>query len=229
MSSPPTPTAPQPPTGDARSRLLGLVAYAELSAGQHLAVDAALAPDLARRVGVLRAAGLRMDRHRILSGALADAGADPLEAMTPYGSVIDDFHARTVPRRWPEALVKAWVTDGLATDIRTAVADRLSDHQLGAVVETSGPTQLATDAPEWLAEVLRDDAAAGGRLALWARRLVGEVVTRAQQLAAADEALAALVTGAESRSGTGLAEVHTMIAGVLKRHDARMATAGLRP
>ncbi|HLQ82047.1 MAG TPA: ferritin-like fold-containing protein [Bacillota bacterium] len=224
MSSPASPTASEPPAGDDRTRLLGLLAYAELSTVEQLAGVACLAPSFDRRVGVLDAAGARMDHHRVLVGQLVDAGADPVTAMEPHQGVVDDFHIRTAPRGWPEALLKAWATEGLASDFRVELGRTLPDVADRAD-RGDGPTRLADRAPQWLAEVLHNDPTAQGRLALWARRLVGELMTRAQRLAADDEGLAVLVTGASP--GSALVEVHAMIAQLLQRHNERMATAGL--
>lgn len=225
MSSPASPTASEPPAGDDRTRLLGLLACAELTTVEQVAGVAGLAPSFDRRVAVLDAAGARMDHHRVLVGQLVEAGADPVTAMEPHRAVVDDFHARTAPRGWPEALLKAWATEGLARDFWDELDGVLPDAADPADHGFPRPTRLADRAPQWLAEVLHDDPAAQGRLALWARRLVGELMTRAQRLAADDEGLAVLVTGASP--GSALVEVHAMIARLLQRHNERMATAGL--
>ena len=226
MTSPDPLTAVEPPFGDERVRLLGLAAYAELSAFEHLASGAVLAPDLADRIGVLGAAAVRMDHHRRLAAQLEDSGTDPVVVMGHHSPVVDDYHARTTPRGWPEFLVKAWAVDGLASDFYAEVADLLPDP-LGTVVRGLAGPQLTDFARERVTVLLHDEPALGGRLRLWARRVVGEAMTRTQRLAAEDEAIAGLVTGTLDTPETGLAELHALIARVLQRHNDRMATAGL--
>lgn len=221
MSSPASPAAVHPGAGDARHRLLGVTACAELGAFAHLAADASRAPDFAQRVSLLDGAAHRMDQHRALADRLRADGVDPVGAMDPYRMLVDDFHSRTGPRDWPEALLKAWVCDGLANDWYAEVAD-VADLPLA----TDSP-RLAADGAQWLTEVVRAEPAATGRLALWARRLVSEATTGVQRLAADDQELASLVTGSGAAPGTAMAEVHALIARLLKRHNERLTAVGL--
>jgi hypothetical protein len=72
-----------------------------------------------------------------------------------------------------------------------------------------------------------------GRLALWGRRIMGEALTQAQQVAAQREELAALLTAslvAPDGSGAAvgdLAEVGKMLVRLTEAHGKRMALLGL--
>jgi hypothetical protein len=61
-----------------------------------------------------------------------------------------------------------------------------------------------------------------GRLALWARRLVGEALTQAQYVAVRREALALLLSGQGD-----LAALGRMFGRITDRHVGRMAALGL--
>jgi hypothetical protein len=63
-----------------------------------------------------------------------------------------------------------------------------------------------------------------GRLALWARRLVGEALGQAQRVAAEREALAGLLAGGEISQ---LGEIGRMFAQLTDAHARRMAALGL--
>jgi hypothetical protein len=63
---------------------------------------------------------------------------------------------------------------------------------------------------------------------LWGRRLVGEALTQAQQVAAEREALTALVIGGADGSGLDLAEIGRMFTRLTDAHSARMAALGLQ-
>lgn len=52
-----------------------------------------------------------------------ELGADPQVAMAPFVAAVETFHARTEPHNWGEALVKAYVGDGLAADFYREVAE----------------------------------------------------------------------------------------------------------
>ena len=62
-----------------------------------------------------------------------------------------------------------------------------------------------------------------GRLALWARRLVGEAISQTQHVLAERDALMMLMIG-----GAGdLSGVAALIARITERHDGRMTALGL--
>jgi hypothetical protein len=68
------------------------------------------------------------------------------------------------------------------------------------------------------------DPTVGGRLALWARRLVGEALVQAQRIAVDRDALARLIVG-----GVGdLTAVGELLARLTQRHGQRMESLGLQ-
>ena len=69
------------------------------------------------------------------------------------------------------------------------------------------------------------DRAVAGRLALWARRLVGEALTQSQAVIADHDRLAALII-----AGTGdLAGVGRLLQRITAAHADRMRALGLNP
>ena len=72
-------------------------------------------------------------------------------------------------------------------------------------------------------DAIKADRTAGGRLALWGRRLVGEALSQAQRVAVERDALSALLVG----GGVDLAEVGRMFARLTDDHTTRMARLGL--
>jgi hypothetical protein len=74
------------------------------------------------------------------------------------------------------------------------------------------------------------DPAVAGRLALWARRLVGEALAQAHRVVAERAPLARLLAGAVTeRVGAGgeFGEIGRMFARLTDAHDARMTALGL--
>jgi hypothetical protein len=69
-----------------------------------------------------------------------------------------------------------------------------------------------------------------GRLALWGRRLVGEMLSQAQRVAAERDALSRMLVGdleTEGLPGFDLAEVGRMFARLTEAHTRRMQALGL--
>ncbi|MDQ1661486.1 MAG: hypothetical protein QOJ68_1466 [Blastococcus sp.] len=204
--------------------LLGVLAYAELTAFDRLAEDARLAPTLGGRAALARMAAAEIGHHVRLTERMTELGVDPAETMAPFVSALDAFHEGTRPKTWLEGLVKAYVGDGLATDFYREVAGFLPDPDRALVVEVLADTGHAGFAVREVRAAIAADRRVAGRLALWGRRLVGEAITQAQAVIAEHDGLADLIM-----SGTGdLSGVARLIERITDAHTQRMATLGLR-
>src|SRR3954466_10665423 len=80
--------------------LLGVLAYAELTAFDRLAEDARLAPTLEGRAALARMAAAQIGHPCRLHERLVELGADPNEAMGPFVAALDAFHESTSPSTW---------------------------------------------------------------------------------------------------------------------------------
>jgi tRNA-(MS[2]IO[6]A)-hydroxylase (MiaE)-like len=204
--------------------LLGVLAYAELIAFDRLAEDARMAPSLTGRAALARMAAAEIGHHRRLTERLAELGADPERAMAPFVSALDHFHESTRPHTWLEGLVKAYVGDGLAADFYREIAQFLPDPDRALVREVLADTGHADFAVREVRAAIAQDRRVGGRLALWARRLVGEAISRSQAVIAERDELGGLII-----AGTGdLAGVGRLIDRITAAHSARMRALGLR-
>jgi hypothetical protein len=204
--------------------LLGVLAYAELTAFDRLAEDARLAPTLGGRAALAKMASAEIGHHVRLTERLRELGVDPAVAMAPFVPALDTFHESTRPKTWLEGLVKAYVGDGLASDFYREIASFLPDPDRALVLEVLADTGHADFAVREVRAAIRGDRAIAGRLALWGRRLVGEAMTQTQAVIAEHDRLADLII-----TGTGdLAGVGRLIERITTAHTERMATLGLR-
>lgn len=203
--------------------LLGVLAYGELTAFERLADDARFAPTLADKAALGGMAVAEFGHFLLLQRRLTELGADPDDAMGPFVAALDTFHDSTAPRDWLEGLVKAYVGDGFAADFYREVATHVDEPTRELVLEVLADTGHAAFAVERVRAAIAVEPVLAGRLALWARRLVGEALTSAQRVAADHDALARLIVG-----GRGdLAEVGRLLARLTDAHSQRMASLGL--
>jgi hypothetical protein len=217
------------PMDDAERRqaivdLLGVLAYGELTAFDRIADDARLAPTVVDKAALSGMAVAEFEHFRKLWARLEALGVDPGKAMEPFVVPLDAFHDSTAPGDWLEGLVKAYVGDGFAADFYREVVHFVDDEETKAIVlDVLADTGHAAFAVEHVRAAITADPAVAGRLALWARRLVGEALVQAQRVAVDRDALARLIVG-----GTGdLAEVGALLARLTQRHAERMAALGL--
>lgn len=213
-------------SADALTDLFGLLAYAELVAFFNLSGDAERASSLADKAALGEMAVTEFGHFRALHDELTRRGAVPEQAMEPFVAALDAFHARTAPADWLESLVKAYVGDGLAADFYRAVAERLEPQARALVLEALADTGHADFVISRVRAAIEADPSRSGRLALWARRLVGEALAQAHRVVAERPSLAHLVAGADGESG-GQGDIGRMFARITDAHDQRLASLGL--
>ena len=176
--------------------LLGLLAYASLTAFFRLSDDAALAISLADKTALAEMAVAEFGHFQLLRARIEELSADPKAVMQPFVAAVDAFHARTAPSDWLEGLVKAYVGDGIASDFYRAVAEVLdpATERPGADGARRHRARRVRDR-QGARQAIEADPRVAGRLALWARRLVGEALGQAQRVAAEREPLARMLAG----------------------------------
>jgi hypothetical protein len=205
--------------------LLGVLAYGELTAFERLAADARLAPTVADKVALGAMAAAEHEHFQRIHDHLVAEGVDPEEAMRPFVHAVDAFHESTPASDWLEGLIKAYVGDGLATDFYREVAAFVSDPAArDLVLDVLADTGQAQFAVTKVRAAIEADPSVAGRLALWARRLVGEALIQAQRVAVEREALTELLVG-----GSGdLAGISRLLSRLTDAHTARMTALGLQ-
>lgn len=204
--------------------LLGALAYGELSAFDRLADDARMAPDLVGRAQMSAMAAIEFGHYQRLAGRLAQLGVAPEEAMEPFVAALETYHSLTEPSTWLEGVVKAYVGDGMAADFYrevAAFADEATRDLIHEVLTDAGRAEFAVREVRRAVEAQPEVA---GRLALWARRLVGEAISQTQHVLADRESLMLmLMSGAGDLSG-----IAGLIGRITARHEQRMLELGLR-
>ncbi|MBB1244383.1 tRNA 2-methylthio-N6-isopentenyl adenosine(37) hydroxylase MiaE-like protein [Streptomyces durbertensis] len=211
---------------DAVVDLLGALAYGELAAFERLAEDAKLAPTLVDKAKLAAMASAEFQHHEKLARRLAAIDADPTEAMRPFVASLDEFHRLTAPSDWLEGLIKAYVGDSIASDFYREVASRLDSDTRALVLGVLDDTGHSSFAVDRVRSAIEADPRVGGRLALWARRLMGEALSQAQRVVADRDALSTMLVGGVA-DGFDLAEVGRMFSRITEAHTKRMAALGL--
>ncbi|PJE96264.1 tRNA 2-methylthio-N6-isopentenyl adenosine(37) hydroxylase MiaE-like protein [Streptomyces carminius] len=206
--------------------LLGVLAYGELAAFERLAEDAKLAPTLADKAELASMASAEFQHFERLRNRLAEIGEDPTAAMEPFAAPLDEFHRLTAPSDWLEGLIKAYVGDSIASDFYREVAARLDSDTRALVLAVLDDTGHSGFAVEKVRAAIEADPRVGGRLALWARRLMGEALSQAQRVVAERDALSTMLVGGVA-AGFDLAEVGRMFSRITEAHTKRMAALGM--
>lgn len=215
--------AVEPAAAPAIVDLLGALAYAELSAFDRLADDARMAPTLDGRAHMSMMAAVEMSHYSRLAERLTALGIAPAVAMEPFVAALETYHALTEPTTWLEGVVKAYVGDGMAADFYREVAEYVDESTRELIHEVLAGGARAEFAVREVRAAIAAQPAVAGRLALWARRLVGEAISQTQHVLADRDALMLLLM-----EGTGdLSGVAGLISRITAHHEERMTALGL--
>jgi bacterioferritin (cytochrome b1) len=203
--------------------LLGALAYGELCAFDRLADDARMAPTLQGRAQMSAMAAEEMRHYTLLADRLTALGVEPPAAMEPFVAALETFHSLTEPSTWLESVVKAYVGDGMAADFYREVAEFVDPETRALIHEVLADAGRAEFSLREVQAAVDLEPSVAGRLALWARRLVGEAISQTQHVLAERDSLMLLLM-----QGTGdLSSVAGLIGRIIERHDERMAKLGL--
>ena len=187
--------------------------------------DAALAESIDDKAALAGLAVAEFGHFQLALARIERSAADPATAMQPFMAAVDAFHARTEPADWLEGLVKAYVGAGVAADFYGGVAGLLDPETKALVADVLADTGHAEFVIARVRAAIEADPRVAGRLALWARRLVGEALGQAQRVAAERAPLARLLTGGSASLG----DIGRMFAALADAHARRMAALGLEP
>lgn len=212
--------------------LLGLIAYQELTAFEHLSSDARFSPTLVDRETLGRLAVTEFGHYELVREIIASRGMDAQEVIEPFMASIDEMHQRTKPGDWYESLTKAYVIDGVAADFYSHIASELTPESR-SVVQSVKTSDANT---EWLRDRLQlaiaDRPERASRLALWGRRLLGEALTQAREIGEQYNYWGSLSPEAvhgrspEDRGDRGQ-RMTTLFAKLVENHSRRMSRLGM--
>ncbi|GHJ46218.1 hypothetical protein Cs7R123_35600 [Catellatospora sp. TT07R-123] len=207
--------------------LLGMLAYGELLAFDRMAADARLAPDLRRQALLAQMAAAEIGNYRRLADRLTALGADPQDAMAPFTAALRTYHDNTEPADWAEALTKAYVGDGISDDFfrevaRLVPAAALSDADRALVLDVLHHDDYAVFAAREIRASIAAEPVLADRLSMWARRLVGEALSQAQQVAQERTPLASLLLDGDDGEA-----VESLFGRLTSAHTTRMTAVGL--
>ena len=186
-------------TSAAAIDLIGVLAYGELVAFEGSGVDASRAPTLRDKVELGRIAAAEHRHFELLCAYLVDQGVDPLAAMEPFVAAFDGFHDNMAPRDWLEGLMKTYVGDGIAADFYREIAGLLDADEAAIVLSVLDDSQESAYVVDRIRDAIAADPSVGGRLALWGRRLMGEMISQGTLVAGSRPAMRAALAsrGAE--------------------------------
>lgn len=155
---------------------LGQLAYLQLSQFEILTNELKFSPKTQYKAELSEAAAKSFDKYRAISRKLAGLGVDPTDAMDPYVERIETFHSRTAGNNWHESVIKVYLVSGLLDDFYRRLAVGLEPALRSDVEKALNDKKFEAFAKRVLLESMEADSQLASSLALWGRRLMGDVL-----------------------------------------------------
>lgn len=155
---------------------LGQLAYLELSQFEILTNELKFSPTTADKAQLSEAAARSFQKYRSLAKLLSANGVDVTDAMDPFTERIETFHSRTNGIDWYETVVKVYLVSGLLEDFYKRLAIGLPQEIREDVEKSLKDSTFEKFAKTILIEAMKANPQLASRLALWGRRLMGDVL-----------------------------------------------------
>lgn len=201
---------------------VGQLAILQLDAFMEYSQCARQAPRITTRRAAAHAASHALKKHDQLTELLSSLEADPIESMQRFAEPMARFRALTEPGNWQEGLLGAHVTTGILDEFFLRLAVGLDDEMTSKIRTILS----ADDGRDGVVLALRDEIEAdddlSSRLALWGRRMVGDV------LLVARSALAQSVRQVGDGRAVGAKDnIEPVMTELIASHTRRMDELGL--
>lgn len=198
---------------------LGRAGYVQLSLFENLGRVIATAPTTAAKTELGRAAELSITKHRAVVAELERRGLDPAAAMEPYAAAVEEFERLTRGVDWYENLLTCYLAAGFLDDFFVALADGIDEEAAQRVAAVLADRSGETIMLGQLALGIDESPRLASRLALWGRRLVGDIMLVARRALHLDRARTGPVSDDE--------RLEPVFTELIASHTRRMDALGL--
>lgn len=212
---------------------LGQLAYLQLSQFEILTSELKYSPNTQYKAELSEAAAKSFEKYRAISKKIASLGIDPTDAMDPYVERIETFHSRTNGADWFESIIKIYLVAGLLDDFYRRLAVGLDVTTRKEIEKALNDKKFETFAKKVLLESMARDPQLGSRLALWGRRLMGDVLLELRaafdnrKLAGVAKSKKLTIEEERAVNLASYSKVEPLVTELISAHTLRMDALGL--
>jgi hypothetical protein len=212
---------------------LGQLAYLLLSNFEILTNELKYAPTTAYKADLSETAAKTFEKYRTVSKKLSGLGFDVTDSMDPFVERVNTFHSRTTGIDWYESVIKIYLVSGLLDDFYRRLAVGLP-KELGDDIEKAlSDKTFEKFAKRVLIEGMAGNESLESRLALWGRRLMGDVLLEVRaafdnrKLAGADKDSKLSLEQERKVNLESYAKIEPLVTEMIAAHSLRMDAVGL--
>jgi hypothetical protein len=212
---------------------LGQLAYLLLSNFEILTNELKYAPTTQYKAELSEAAAKSFEKYRAISKKLSGLGVDVTDSMDPFTERIDTFHSRTSGVDWYEAIIKIYLVSGLLDDFYRRLAVGLTSELRESVEKALSDKTFEKFAQKVISEGMKVNPELDSRLALWGRRLMGDVLLEVRatfdnrKLAGIDKKSTLSAEEERKVNLESYSKIEPLISEMIAAHSLRMDSIGL--
>ena len=206
---------------------LGQLSYLFLATGEILEKDSILAPSTAYRQKQLKVAELYKDRHRELVSMISKLGQEAVDLEDQFVQRIDELFKRTAGVGWHESIMRLYIAIGILEHSARAVGKGLTSARRTKVEELIKGDALSTFCVTALKSELQRSPELAGRLAMFGRSVVADVLLEVRQSVSLTQVLKESPTDPVMRSRAEFKALEPFTSELIAAHTVRMDELGL--
>ena len=212
---------------------LGQLAYLLLSNFEILTNELKYAPTTAYKAELSEAAAKSFEKYRAISKKLSGLGFDVTDSMDPFVERIDTFHSRTAGIDWYESVIKIYLVSGLLDDFYRRLAFGLPKELREDVEKALSDKTFEKFAKRVLVEGMSGNESLESRLALWGRRLMGDVLLEVRaafdnkKLSGSDKESTLTLEQERKINLESYSKIEPLVTEMIAAHSLRMDAVGL--
>jgi hypothetical protein len=191
------------------------------------------APTTQYKAELSEAAAKSFEKYRAVSKKLSGLGVDVTDSMDPFTERIDTFHSRTSGVDWYEAIIKVYLVSGLLDDFYKRLAVGLNAELRESVEKALSDKTFEKFAQRVITEGMKVNPELDSRLALWGRRLMGDVLLEVRaafdnrKLAGIDKTASLSAEQERKVNLESYSKIEPLISEMIAAHSLRMDSIGL--
>jgi hypothetical protein len=212
---------------------LGQLAYLLLSNFEILTNELKYAPTTAYKAELSEAAAKSFDKYRAISKKLSGLGFDVTDSMDPFVERIDTFHSRTTGIDWYESVIKIYLVSGLLDDFYRRLSVGLPKELREDIEKALNDRTFEKFAKRVLVEGMTGNESLESRLALWGRRLMGDVLLEVRatfdnkKLSGLDRQTKLTLEQERKINLESYSKIEPLVTEMIAAHSLRMDAVGL--
>lgn len=160
--------------------ILNMLAYTQFSGFEVGAKATALAPNIKNRIHLAKLAVSKFANYQKIQQYCLKKGHDVEKDLTKLAEDFADFQTRTNAKSWTEMLMNVYIFEEMLTTFFTQISKTLTQEDQ-EFIKNIFTNNIPQNFEQQIITIMQNNKHEAALVALWGRRLAGEVVKQIQE------------------------------------------------